>query len=153
MVENVELIHEKISDKLKSAGYKLTPQRAATVEILLTTKKKLITAEEVFTAVVKRNPAIGLATVYRTLEILVELNIVKKVQFLDGLTRYDLILSKDQVQPFYLVCSVCKSVTEVKEEILLETQLRIEEQYRFEVRTRDLTFHGLCSKCQKKERV
>ncbi len=153
MVENVKLTYERIGNELKEAGYKLTPQREATVETLIANKSKLLTAEEIFMSVVKQNPAIGLATVYRTLDILDELNLVKKIQFLDGLTRYDLLLSDDQGQPFYLVCSNCKSITEVREDLLPEIPIRIEEVFQFEIHAREVTYHGICQNCQVKERV
>ena len=45
MVENVKLTYERIGNELKEAGYKLTPQREATVETLIGNKSKLLTAE------------------------------------------------------------------------------------------------------------
>lgn len=153
MVDNGQVVFDKIGDKIKEAGYKLTPQRQATIETMIKNKSELLTAEEIFMAVNNMNPAIGLATVYRTLDILDKLEIVKKVQFLDGLTRYDLILTKHQAQPYYLICLECKKVKEVKEEILLETQQLIEANFEFKVHTREVKFHGVCKLCQKKESV
>ncbi len=58
--------------------------------MLLENEKEHLSAEEIFFLVKKKSPEIGLATVYRTLEILTELKIVDKVSFNDGLARYDL---------------------------------------------------------------
>ncbi len=81
---------KKTKQQLHEAGFKLTPQREATLLVLLENEKEHLSAEEIFFLVKKKSPEIGLATVYRTLEILTELKIVDKVSFNDGLARYDL---------------------------------------------------------------
>ena len=61
----------------------MTPQREATLLVLLENEKDHLSAEEIFFLCAK-SPEIGLATVYRTLEILTDLKIVDKVSFNDG---------------------------------------------------------------------
>src|SRR5690625_765348 len=79
-----------IKKELHSKGYKLTPQREATLTVLLEREQDHLSAEEVFFLVKEKSPEIGLATVYRTLELLSELKIVDKINFGDGVSRYDL---------------------------------------------------------------
>ncbi len=81
---------ERIKKQLHSAGYKLTPQREATVRVLLEHEEDHLSAEDVYLLVKEKSPEIGLATVYRTLELLTELKIVDKINFGDGVSRYDL---------------------------------------------------------------
>ncbi|WP_195904786.1 Fur family transcriptional regulator, partial [Enterococcus faecium] len=90
MVMNAISAMKKTKQQLHEAGFKLTPQREATLLVLLENEKEHLSAEEIFFLVKKKSPEIGLATVYRTLEILTELKIVDKVSFNDGLARYDL---------------------------------------------------------------
>ena len=71
----------KIKKMLHDAGFKLTPQREATLLVLLENEKDHLSAEEIYFFVKRKNPDIGLATVYRTLEILTELKVVDKVSF------------------------------------------------------------------------
>lgn len=153
MSENLEVIREKISEKLKEAGYKLTPQRAVTVATLLENQTKLLTAEEIFMAVKIKNPAIGLATVYRTLDLLDELSIVNKKQFHDGLTRYDVFISSNKIQPYYLVCSNCGKMQEIKGDMFSDISSYVQTKYQFIVKVHDVTFHGICDICQKGERL
>lgn len=153
MPENLDLIHEEISDKLKKSGYKLTPQREVTVATLIENQAKLLTAEEIFMAVKSKNPSIGLATVYRTLDLLDELSIVNKKQFHDGLTRYDVFISSSKVQPYYLVCSNCGKMQEIKENMFSEISSYIQTKHKFIVKVQDVTFHGICDSCQNNERV
>ncbi|MGO3609646.1 MAG: Fur family transcriptional regulator, partial [Enterococcus sp.] len=87
---NAILALQKTKKQLHDSGFKLTPQREATVLVLLENEKDHLSAEEIYFLVKKKSPEIGLATVYRTLEILTELHIVNKISFDDGLARYDL---------------------------------------------------------------
>ena len=70
---------EGIQKKLQEEGFKLTLQRQATVEILLEHLNELLTAEEIYMFVKQKYPDIGLATVYRTLEILTDLGIILEI--------------------------------------------------------------------------
>ena len=69
---------DKIKQQLQSQGYKLTPQREATVRVLLENEEDHLSAEDVFMLVKEKAPEIGLATVYRTLELLSELHVVER---------------------------------------------------------------------------
>lgn len=151
MTENINTIYEDINNKLKRSGYRLTPQRQVTVETLIENNNELLTAEEIFIKVKNRNPSIGLATVYRTLDMLQELDIVKKIPYRDGMSRFDLVKSSNEYQTFYLLCQNCGKIEEIQEPILTDTEKRIEQEYRFKIMTRQLTFHGICQKCLKKE--
>src|SRR5699024_8679920 len=83
---NVKQRIERIKKQLHSKGYKLTPQREATLTVLLEREEDHLSAEEVFLLVKERAPEIGLATVYRTLELLSELQVVDKINFGDGVS-------------------------------------------------------------------
>jgi hypothetical protein len=75
---------------VKARGYKLTPQRRATVDVILQNKGKHMSAEEVFLEVRNLCPEIGLATVYRTMLLLEEIQILQRHNFDDGRNRYEL---------------------------------------------------------------
>lgn len=139
---------ERIKKELHGAGYKLTPQREATLTVLLEREEDHLSAEEIFLLVKEKAPEIGLATVYRTLELLNEIKIVDKINFGDGVSRYD--LRKEGVEHFHhhLVCMECGSVEEILEDLLSDVEKTIEEQWNFQVKDHRLTFHGVCKKCQ-----
>lgn len=94
----------RIKEQLHEASYKLTPQREATVTVLLENEADHLSAEDVFLKVKEKSPEIGLATVYRTLELLAELKVVDKINFGDGVARFD--LRKEGAKHFHhhLVC-------------------------------------------------
>lgn len=142
---------EKIKKQLHSSSYKLTPQREATVRVLLEHEEDHLSAEDVYLLVKEKAPEIGLATVYRTLELLTELKVVDKINFGDGVSRYD--LRKEGATHFHhhLVCIECGSVEEIQEDLLEDVEKIVEERWNFIIKDHRLTFHGVCRNCQKKQ--
>lgn len=141
---------DRIKKQLHAKRYKLTPQREATLKVLLEREEDHLSAEEIFLLVKEKSPEIGLATVYRTLELLTELQIVDKINFGDGVSRYD--LRKEGAKHFHhhLVCIECGSVEEIMDDLLEEVEKVVETNWGFEVKDHRLTFHGICKQCQKK---
>lgn len=139
---------EQIKKELQAKGYKLTPQREATLKVLIEREEDHLSAEEVFFLVKEKAPEIGLATVYRTLELLCELKVVDKINFGDGVSRYD--LRKEGVDHFHhhLVCMECGSVEEIIEDLLGDVEKIVESEWGFQVEDHRLTFHGTCKQCQ-----
>ena len=139
---------EHIKKKLHAQSYKLTPQREATVRVLLEREEDHLSAEDIYLLVNEKAPEIGLATVYRTLELLSELKIVDKVNFGDGVSRYD--LRKEGAKHFHhhLVCIECGSVEEIEEDLLEDVEKIIQKDWGFQVKDHRLTFHGICRQCQ-----
>ena len=74
---------------LKERGYKLTPQRQAVLDIIIKHDGEHL-AQKKFMILLKKQPEIGLATVYRTLLLLDDMGLVDKLNLDDGLTRYEL---------------------------------------------------------------
>ncbi|OQO68054.1 transcriptional repressor [Enterococcus villorum] len=152
MVMNAMSVMKKTKQQLHESGFKLTPQREATLLVLLENEKEHLSAEEVFFLVKKKSPEIGLATVYRTLEILTDLKVIDKVSFNDGVARYD--LRKEGAKHFHhhLLCLKCGTIEEVEEDLLSGVEDIVEKRYHFLVKDHRLTFHGVCQKCYMKEK-
>ena len=119
--------------------------------MLLEHEEDHLSAEDVYLLVKEKAPEIGLATVYRTLELLTELKIVDKINFGDGVSRYD--LRKEGATHFHhhLVCIECGSVEEIQEDLLEDVESIVEERWNFIIKDHRLTFHGICRNCQKKQ--
>jgi Fur family ferric uptake transcriptional regulator len=144
---------ENIKKQLHSQSYKLTPQREATVRVLLEREEDHLSAEDVYLLVKEKAPEIGLATVYRTLELLTELKIVDKINFGDGVSRYD--LRKEGADHFHhhLVCIECGAVDEIQEDLLGDVEQVVEKDWNFKIMDHRLTFHGVCHRCHDKAEV
>ena len=142
---------ERIKKQLSSQSYKLTPQREATVRVLLEHEEDHLSAEDVYLLVKEKAPEIGLATVYRTLELLSELKVVDKINFGDGVARYDLRQEGAEHFHHHLVCIECGSVDEIQEDLLGDVEKVVERDWNFQIKDHRLTFHGICHRCTNKE--
>lgn len=138
---------EKIKQQLQSQGYKLTPQREATVRVLLENEQDHLSAEDVFMLVKDKAPEIGLATVYRTLELLSELHVLEKMNFGDGVARYDLRDDNSRHHHHHLICVQCGAVDEIMEDWLGPFEERLETEFHFQVLDHRLDFQGICYRC------
>ncbi|MCJ0920689.1 transcriptional repressor [Mammaliicoccus sciuri] len=138
---------QRVKEQLHKASYKLTPQREATVRVLLENEADHLSAEDVYLKVKDKAPEIGLATVYRTLELLAELKVVDKINFGDGVARFD--LRKEGAKHFHhhMVCMECGAVDEIEEDLLEDVELRVEKEFNFKILDHRLTFHGICNRC------
>lgn len=143
---------DKINRQLTVNGYKLTPQREITLKVLLENEKDHLSAEEVFMMVRQKFPEIGLATVYRTLELLAELQIVQKMNFGDGVARFDLRVEGHDHMHHHLVCKVCGALEEIQDDWLPELEQRVASEYGFKVTDHRLDFMGVYQTCKNKNK-
>nr|WP_132242789.1 Fur family transcriptional regulator [Marinisporobacter balticus] len=139
---------ESLKDKLKEKGYKLTPQRRATLDTIIENQGKHLSTEEIYDMVKSKCPEIGLATVYRTLQLLDELEIISKINFDDGCSRYELNTHEDDHQHHHLICLNCGLVIEVEVDLMEALEEEIEKNCDFKISDHKVKFFGYCSKCK-----
>ena len=136
---------ELLKERLKETGFKITPQRRAIVEILLKNKDKHLSSEEIYDLVRVDCPEIGLATVYRTMQLLDEVGAISKLNLDDGCIRYEIDLSdSDSHHHHHLIWKKCGNIIEVKEDLLDDIEEQIERIYKFGIVDHDVKFTGLC---------
>ncbi|MDR1522001.1 MAG: transcriptional repressor [Streptococcaceae bacterium] len=142
---------QKIVQTLQTSGFKLTPQRKAIVQAILEKKREHLNAEEIFNYAKKCCHNLGLATVYRMMAILSELNIVNCISFQEnGSILYDLNQEESLHFHSHLYCQKCSQIIEVKEDLLKEVEALVQSKFSFLINDHRLIFHGLCYKCQEK---
>lgn len=141
-------IMESLKDQLKEKGYKLTPQRRATLDTIMENQGKHLSTEEIYDMVKEKCPEIGLATVYRTLQLLDELDVISKINFDDGCSRYELNTHQDDHQHHHLICLKCGNVIEVEVDLMDALEDEIEKNYDFEISDHKVKFYGYCNKCK-----
>ncbi|GAA3650817.1 Fur family transcriptional regulator [Asaccharospora irregularis] len=138
-----------LKDKLKETGFKITPQRRAIVEILLKNNHTHLSSEEIYDLVRVDCPEIGLATVYRTMQLLDEIGAISKLNLDDGCIRYEICLNKeDSHNHHHLICKKCGKIMEAKEDLLDSIESEIQKLYNFEILDHDVKFYGLCEDCK-----
>jgi len=135
--------HENWQTRLREKGYRLTPQR----ELVLTAVEELghATPDEVLARVRERSRAVNISTVYRTLELLEELGLVRHAHITDRAPTYHSTASPDHV---HLVCRDCHGITEVAPEVIVPLTDELEGRYGFVTDVGHLTIFGTCRSCR-----
>jgi len=142
-------LKDSVNEKLKTKGYKLTPQRRAILQVVLDHKGKHLSTEEIYDIVKADCPEIGLATVYRTVMLFDELGVLSKLNLDDGCIRYEINEHEEDHQHHHLICTSCGKILEVEEDLLDGLEAKIENTYEFEITDHKLKFYGLCKDCNK----
>ena len=135
---------------IASGGSKLTKQRKQILNIMIEHSEEHFCADSLHALVSTVDDSIGIATIYRTLELFEKLKIVRNVKIKNDMTNYyDLVdLSEGHHLHHHLICQKCQKIIEIDDE-LEQYERYIFEKYGFLVNDHDLTFYGICSDCQK----
>ena len=134
MSENHQLFAlQDLRGKLYERGYKMTPQRKQILKIFVEHPEHL-SAEDVYGILREQDSEIGLATVYRALDLLSELGILVQIDFGDGCARYELNTADPNVHHHHhLICLKCKKVIEFDEDLLDELEEVISKKSGFQI--------------------
>ncbi len=142
-----------LKERIKEKKYKLTRQRKIVLQAFLDSTENHMSAEDVFALVKDGNPDIGLATVYRSLELFTTLELLKKLDFGDGRSRYELNDENLNHTHHHLICLGCGKIVEFSYDFLDDVKMKIEEKEKFQIVDSQLKFYGYCSECQKKNHM
>lgn len=142
---------DRFYEILKENNYKLTDQRRVVFEAFLENEDEHMTAEEIYQYIIVDNPGIGLATIYRNVQLLNELKIIEKLSLADGFTRYELALNEEDHRHHHLICNNCGKVIEVREDLMESIEKIFNENYGFLVSDHQTKFFGLCKECREEE--
>ena len=149
----MQKIVTNVSEKLKAGEYKLTSRREIILRVLLENGEKHLSAEEVYNLVKVKVPDIGLATVYRTLELFLELDIMRAMDFGDGRKRYEFSdESRHGHYHHHLICEECHRIIEVNEDLLDEIESIVTYDYQFSIANHHLIIFGICKDCMAKRK-
>ncbi len=141
--------------RIRGFGRRITPARHAVLDAL-SAKGDHLTAEEVFKAASRRYPNLGLATVYRTLELLTKLGVVSRFDTGDDRARYELASGPGaKGHHHHLVCTSCRRVVDYEDfideemELLRRTEAGLSRKYGFRISGHVMQFYGLCKDCSR----
>jgi Fur family transcriptional regulator, ferric uptake regulator len=140
-------VEKDYNNTLLEKGYRFTPQRRAVLELIKESQGKHWTAEEIYNVVKMKNPGIGIATVYRTLQILEDAGLITKDYLGTDVVRYELNHTHGGHAHHHMVCIGCGVILEAKEDFMDAIETIIEQNYGFQVTDHNIKFMGYCEKC------
>jgi Fur family transcriptional regulator, ferric uptake regulator len=135
---------QTVLDSLRQNGNRITPQREMIVEALAHIDRHL-TADEIFACVQDRTRSINIATVYRTLDLLVAEGLASRADMGDAGIVY---ATMNHGPHIHLVCRHCHEIIQADDLIIAPFREQLEAQYRFTPDLGHLSIIGLCAACQ-----
>jgi Fur family transcriptional regulator, ferric uptake regulator len=129
---------------LKERGYRLTPQRIMVLELLHETDSH-ISALEIVTRVQARYPCVNKSTVYRTLDLLKELDLVTETE-LGGDTLF--YHHAEKGHHHHLICAVCGEAIEVGDDVFATLETTLRDRFGFSADLKHLAIQGRCANCR-----
>ncbi len=141
---------QEMRAKLAKNGYKNTVQRDEMFLALQKNAGEHLSPEQLYDVLKSDGCHIGIATIYRTLQIFDSLDIVHKLDFDGRAYRYEIVDEKESHHHHHLICERCESVTEVHLDLLDTLEKIIEDEYHFTISDHTVKMHGICAACQKK---
>ena len=132
------------ADRLTAAGERVTRQRLLVANGLAAAGRRL-TAEQLYRSLRRREPAIGRATVFRTLETLVDAGVARRLELDGHVYAYVACLPAHH---HHIACTSCGRVEEIDEAYVTPIARRLAREMGFEIDDSRLDFYGRCATCR-----
>jgi Fur family ferric uptake transcriptional regulator len=129
---------------LASEGFRQAGARRAVIE-LLGHQDCCLSAQEIFDALRARKRTVGIATVYRVLELLTERGLVQRIELGSGTARYEAV--RCDAHHHHFVCEDCGKVEAFADSGLERALERVQGSSRYEVVGHDVVLRGACRDC------
>jgi Fur family ferric uptake transcriptional regulator len=133
---------EELLQNLRNKGYRITPQRETIMRIFQESSKHL-SAEDVYEILQKKNESISLATTYRTLRMLVQMNILRELDFAETHKHYELV-DPNSAPHHHIICLNCNKTIEFEDEAINKLGEAIASKYGVEIVDMQFQIFGNC---------
>ncbi len=130
--------------RLRERGLKSTGQRDDIARVFFELRRH-ISAEELYGEVKKVNPHVGYATIYRTLKLLKECDLLSERHFGEGQARYEVA---GEHHHDHFICERCGKILEFENDDLERMQQAIAQKLGVLLTHHKLELYGLCTECR-----
>ena len=139
------VVHEAIA-ALRDEGLRITAPRREVIDVLARTDEHL-TVEDLHERIQERTDGIHLATIYRTVETLVQYGLIDHIHLPHGATTYHLVVGR-AVSHCHAICTDCDRVIDLPPDLLDGVAADVLRQHGFELNSRHAALTGRCYDCQ-----
>lgn len=129
-------------DTLKGSGVRITPQRRAILEYLISTKSHP-TADEIYKALENDFPSMSVATVYNNLRVFRNAGLIKELTYGDASSRFDFVTHDH----YHIICDECGTIVDFHHPGLEEVEHLASHVTGFKVNSHRLEVYGVCPMC------
>lgn len=137
----------EIPQKLRQAGLKITLPRIRILQILEQKEGRHASAEEIYRLLVEQKEDVGVATIYRVLTQCEQAGLVKRLQFEEGKSVFELT---PEHHHDHIICVNCGRVEEFHDEVIEARQREIADRAGFDIEEHSMILYGLCADCRKR---
>ncbi len=138
---------ESFTQYLQAKNLRVTRERLDMVDELMAMDGHF-DAEELYATLREKGIKVSRATVYNTLDLLVQCGLISKYRFGDNPMRYEKAFGRPRHD--HLICLNCGDIIEFVNQDLDTIQTKVCKDHRFRFENSSLQIFGTCSKCQKK---
>ena len=132
-------------DTLKSTGVRITPQRLAILEYMISSMSHP-TADDIYRALEPNFPNMSVATVYNNLRVFREAGLVKELPFGDSSSRFDFVTNDH----YHIICQDCGTIVDFHYPALDEVEHVASHVTGFQVNSHRMEIYGKCPSCANK---
>ncbi len=136
--------HRDAIQRLRAQGYRLTRQRMLILDVIAR-RRAHISADEIHREVVQINPALNLATVYRTLTWLHGAGLIRKIDVGRDRMLYEYAAADEH---HHLICRSCGVEHQIDNHVVEKLREHILEHYDFAADPEHIAIFGRCARCR-----
>lgn len=141
---------KRVRERLGELAYRLTPQREAVLKVFAQRPNTHLSADQAYLETKKVQPEIGLATVYRALELFEKLGVLHKLEDADGQSHFEYTDGEGHYH-HHLLCFGCGKILHYTEDLLDGVEAQVTRETGFKIVDHSLRFFGYCFECERAE--
>ncbi|MBM7622695.1 Fur family transcriptional regulator [Sporohalobacter salinus] len=146
-VEKDSKVREVINNIEQKKDFRLTSQRKIILKTLIENNDRHLSVDDIYNLIKEKNNFIGIATIYRTLDLFEDLGVVVKRNFGNKSAKYEFVF-EDETKHHHLICKSCGKVIEIDNFLADDIKEEIMKIKEFQIIDYSLHIYGYCKECK-----
>ena len=143
------MVNDILRKELKTRNFRITAQRELIMKIFAESPEEHLSVEEVYRKLLDKRSRISKATVYRTVELLSDLELLRRIEIDEGIVRYEIANGEKHGQ-HHAICTDCGKVISLEGEMMEKLEKLMESELGFVVSDHNIKLYGKCESCSER---